>query len=150
MSVALSPSERAVFLMIEAAAEVGGPFPANEPMAMMIGTSAASVSSYITCLQAKGWIAVEREVHNGPRRAKILASGKWTAFGAAGPSRTITARPSQHRPPVAPEPQSRDACFYCETRPEFAAEFGCRHCRGGAPVPHVAGENLFPRRSMVR
>jgi hypothetical protein len=29
----------------------------------------------------------------------------------------------------APEPQDRDPCCYCGTRPEYAADFGCRQCK---------------------
>jgi hypothetical protein len=148
-----TPTERAVFDVLEAAAEAGAPCPENWQIADDAGLpiSAATASACVHYLDAKGWITVTREGGRGWRMVTIEQTGARTEMGGPAAVRRTAAtnREAESLRREAPEPEARDACWRCGTRPQFAAEFGCPRCRHGAQAPPAPPRPLFRGRAMV-
>jgi hypothetical protein len=137
MGRALTRSEGRALAVLTRAAEAGAPCPSNAELAAAAEVVFASASAVLVSLGCKGRVKIERQSYNGPRRVVIVESGKATDWAMPNlPRLNALARLTAEARALAklhgwsaPEPQDRDPCCYCGTRPEYAADFGCRQCK---------------------
>lgn len=124
----LSPTLATALKMIERAANAGLPCPTNEAIAAHLGISSiGTASGYLSTLQKRGFIAVERGQMS--RVVTILATGRRTSWEvrcqhvARLKKRAYTKRSEEARQKPLLHHVCRDPCPRCGTR----ADIGCRH-----------------------
>lgn len=132
----LSPTQRLVLRLIEAAAEAGAVCPTNNAIANSVGIEPSSVCKAIRALEDGGWIRVKSFTHG--REVTVIASGRATRWdggrvprGRAAP----LAAPADVVTDLTPPSRAsllrvdRDPCFLCGTR----ADLGCAHRPAAVP-----------------
>ena len=128
----LSPTQRLVLRLIEAAADAGAVCPTNNAIADSVGVEPSSVFKAVRALEDGGWIRVKSFTHG--REVTVIASGRATRWdggrvprGRAAPlAAPAEVEEAADRPPPSRASLlrvDRDPCFLCGTR----ADLGCAH-----------------------
>jgi hypothetical protein len=127
----MSPSDQIIYKALSDAADAGAPCPNNFTLAVIAGYSGPqSAVNSIRRLQRAGLVASKKT----PTGREVII----TLTGRSCKSLVADEQPRRHvrvNPvPTLPPRQFRDACPYCDVRPEF----GCRHGWTGEYFAEIA------------